>query len=320
MPVDGSEMKELSERLYIDRIDTRPLKTRVFEALRENPYLSNKKLCKVLGISYRLHGKTVRQYRWLLKTSTDFVDVSSASKLHWRVFGVVADNTLFNRDEAVAYGWHVKRNRNRSLAWLRDKGVLGWIDWGNRGKIIVRLKGNRNLGHLKQLFYNAFARNNLVDELSVVDDAFDRLEEIRRHHVFTLNENLPKFNVSTFGKTHGLRVYTDNSHAKAIEIEETVPLGVASRLDSLDEKLNHLVQGSMTSQQLLRANLGLLQASVKADYERKRPKHRVRHTNKPDRGEMLHVRGPLGLWAFPVFNSLLKLRRQPYHEGGKASG
>jgi hypothetical protein len=162
---------------------------------------------------------------------------------------------------------------------------------------------------LKQLFYNAFTRNELVDQLSIVDDAFDNLEETRRHHVFSLHEKTPRFDIRTFYKSRGLRIYSDGSHPEAIEVEECVPLGIAGRLNDLDGKMGYLWQGSLTSQQLARANLGLLQAMARENYKRSSSKRGVdmRSKNQDQRKSLC---GPFGIWQFPVVNTWLKHRKQ----------
>ena len=112
----------------IDLVDLRSLKNRLFAAWDENPYLSARKVCEIFNLNYRKRRGTIKTYRSEWKKLRSYEGGSSASSLHARTFVVSVDNNLFNRENACEHGWSLKQNRNKSLAWLRNKNTLGWVD------------------------------------------------------------------------------------------------------------------------------------------------------------------------------------------------
>ncbi len=79
-------------------------------------------------------------------------------------------------------------------------------------------------------------------------------------------------------------------------------------LDDISEKVDHLLQGGLTSQQLLRANLGLLQAKVREDRGEGVSNKKTSH--EPEPGQEQTISGPLGFWRFPIVNAFLQSNRE----------
>lgn len=46
--------------------------------------------------------------------------------------------------------------------------------------------------------------------------------------VFDVGASVPRFDIRTFERSHGLRIYTDGSHPSAIEVEETEPFWLSN--------------------------------------------------------------------------------------------
>jgi hypothetical protein len=295
---DEKNQTEPSADLSIDAVDTQSLKTQVFELLAKDPQLTVGKICRILDVSTKSRRKTVRQYVWLFKTST-FLGIPQGSPLpHKRVFvWEYVDRHLAG--SGIPRGWVKIANRNGM--WSYRDALCGGVHWHKNGVVRLYLRGAVQLARAKELFSRAFGW--LTDEqLCKYLDL--PLHETSRHWVFDVGVPLPRFDVRSFKRSHGIRVFSDRSHPNAVEIEETVPLGLSVRFDRMDEKFDYLLQGGSTSQQLLRANLGLLQAKVQEDREKSERGNGGENKFMTRTREGLH--GPLGLWHFPVANALLQ--------------
>lgn len=121
--------RESSNRASIDVVDmpTRPLKIRVFEKLMANPYLSNKELCKDLNIQYRKQGRTIRQYRYLLKKSIA-LGLPQRPLIHKRVFrwDCVPRDLMPGVPELSleTWGWRKSKNRNKMVIFNDERGSV----------------------------------------------------------------------------------------------------------------------------------------------------------------------------------------------------
>ncbi|UCD07915.1 MAG: hypothetical protein JSW41_03050 [Candidatus Aenigmatarchaeota archaeon] len=85
---------------------------------------------------------------------------------------------------------------------------------------MLYLQGPVLLARAKELFCRAF---HFLDPKKWDEFLDVPLKEERRHWVFEVGGIMPRFDIRTFERSHGLRIFTDGSHPNALEVEETTP-------------------------------------------------------------------------------------------------
>ena len=208
----------------------------MFEILRKNPYWKPKKICYILGLVYKKHG------RYVSKLKSDFhsyYKIGSPQIPHKRVFVweniprelfVKCFEEKFRKIESDKHlvaalkscGWRQPRQPQRN-PFLVFRGDHGSVHWYKSGKVILYLRGGLMLARVKEVFSEAFSflpNDMLVRYLDVP------LREESRHMVFDVGAPMPRFDVRYYEKSHGIRIFTDGSHPQCLEVAETEPFWI----------------------------------------------------------------------------------------------
>jgi len=61
--------------------------------------------------------------------------------------------------------------------------------------------------------------------------------EVGRHMVFNVVFSIPRFRIDHYKNSHGLTIYSDSSHPKAIEVCETIPIWLRPLEKQIEEHL-----------------------------------------------------------------------------------
>jgi hypothetical protein len=119
-----------------------------------------------------------------------------------------------------SYGWNY-HTRNK-LLFLHDDD-LGSFLWHNTNRIELYLKGKPLTARAKTLFCKAFFSDQLVSDIREIDKIFNMGHIERKHHVFFIGEEVPRFQIDYFASSHGLTILNDRSHQESIEVVENKP-------------------------------------------------------------------------------------------------
>lgn len=126
------------------------------------------------------------------------------------------------------WGWREVGNQNGM--WVH-RGLFGSVHWYKGGKVILYLRGELMLSHVKKLFCEAF---RFLPDKVLVRYLDAPLREEERHWVFDLGVPIPRFEIRHFERSHGLNFGADGSHPTSIEFRESKPFWIGEVRDTLE--------------------------------------------------------------------------------------
>lgn len=204
------------------------LRNKVFEVWVNNPYITAKKLCSDLKISYTEHQNYINRLLSEFRSYTDLGLPQEPLRLEHRTFewGCISRIGLLDQvsDELPLavhkVGWRVSRG-NRNDMWVFNHD-LGSVHWYKKGLVLLYLKGELLEAKVKELFCKAFSFMKQDQEFfkKYLDVP---LREVYRKWIFEMGKPIPKFDIRTFERSHGLRIFTDLSHPTSIHVGEAQP-------------------------------------------------------------------------------------------------
>jgi len=201
------------------------LRQKAYETWVKNPYIMAKKFCVDNQIDYKIHGayinKLLSEYRSYHKLGSPL----QAQRLEHRVFEW--PNML--RVVGVPCGWVVVANRNDMWVFRDPRGTVHWYQGG---LVRLYLKGEVLLAKAKELFCRAFSWLQPEDLKKYLDVP---LKEVYRKWIFNVGSPMPKFDIRSFERSHGLRVFTDGSHRTSLHFVETVPFWIDEQREATRE-------------------------------------------------------------------------------------
>lgn len=216
MSAENQLKKSNSEISYISSI-----RQQVFNALKKNPLLTCKSLCKLMDLDYKRH----RQYVYNLQSEwrSNYKNSLGLKRLNFHNWhGKVFAPEGLDREAAVVGGWIRTRARNRYLMWKDSE--LGRLEWFETGTIKVVVYKPVNKGKMLQLLANAFLKTGLIFDLRVFE-AFARTVKLKGASVvFETHERLPYMKIELFRESNGIVIRLgDRSHPTAVEVDFCLP-------------------------------------------------------------------------------------------------
>jgi len=207
---------------YSKNGNTESLRRSVFSLLDNDPYLTAKTICEMLGLPYK------EKYRYLNKLKSDWKSNhenkqgSNCSSVHaWS--GCCHVPQYVDRDLALKVGWKPTKAKNHWLLW-KDESGIGRMMWFESGRVNLYVTSPVNLGKVKQLVSNGFGFTGLIFSDKVMLQVQETIHHYGSHHVFDVGSPLPKKTVKDFEKSHGITIKIgDMSHPKSVEVEAHVP-------------------------------------------------------------------------------------------------
>ena len=235
------------------------LRQRLYQEWIKNPKFSNKMYAKILKEDYKTKKGYVRKLLSEFRRYHYYEGVHNVHKRTADFYGVAYD-----LERAIAHGWCVSENRNRKLVYHDIS--RGSVEHYVNGHVIVRLIGSipdaQIIAMFKELFSRAFSWFS--------DEEINRfiqapIRETSKHYVFEMGCKLPKFQIDTFKRSHGLEIYCDGSHPTAFEVASSEPYwvteienGIMKLIDAIKEQsgsLDGLVQPLTDLAQLTREGM-----------------------------------------------------------------
>lgn len=203
--------------------DPNSLRQRLYRLWVRNEHLSPQRCAKELGVSYREKGNYVRKLLSVFRNSHYFEQVQNLQVRHKR--SAEWEYVPFDRKRALEHGWVESRNRNKKLIYHDEP--RGTVDWFNNGHVILHLSASipnkQKLAKIKELFCRAFSWFGSEEWEKYLECP---IRETSKHWIFDVGAELPRFDIRTFEKSHGLRIYTDGSHPSSVEVAETEPFWI----------------------------------------------------------------------------------------------
>lgn len=232
-----------AKKSHCENSESESLRQQVFEQLDKNPLFTSKPLCRLLGVSYRTHGKYVANLRTQWKYHRRNERGSKCSIHAWRGWCYLpgALRTSGVRAQGVDVGWLVSRARNRWLLW---KDRLGRLQWFETGRVNLYVRKPATLGKAYQLICNGFSFTGLVTDLKVLEEILASVHFKGAHYVFPVGQRLPQLTINLFQKSNGVIIKVgDVTHPDCLEIIATYP-DWAERNERLLENLLHSMNGA----------------------------------------------------------------------------
>lgn len=196
----------------------------MIKLLKQNPLLTAKPICKLLGLPYKQYKSYIHNLRYHWKNS---LKIEQGSKGHPRPSfhkaqgWVYVDRLGLDRGLAVECGWVLSRNRNRGLIW-RDG--LGRMVWFESGRVNLHVRAPALKGRVFQLFCNGFSLTGLIDSVQVLSVVLKSIRLKSAHAVFDFGVRLPYFVIDLFKLSNGVVVKSgDVSHPTSVEIHFCYP-------------------------------------------------------------------------------------------------
>lgn len=204
--------------------ETHSLKQDVFEILDKYHDLEPLAICRQLQIPYKKHGATVANYKteWKSHFKNGVGSSCPTSQHNVRAFAYVPKSC--DRTAALAVGWQLSKNRNKTLLWKRSLH-LGRVEWFTSGKVLVYVrKPFQNLGKVKQILSDAFCGTGLIFSSKLMFAFLDSVHWKGSHDTFEFAERLPYRVIDNYVESHGIKiVFGDISHPSAVEVQWVHP-------------------------------------------------------------------------------------------------
>ncbi|MEM2112218.1 MAG: hypothetical protein QXX08_10160 [Candidatus Bathyarchaeia archaeon] len=176
--------------------------------------MTAKNLCKLLDLSYGIHGAYVNNCKSIWKSNYRNEQGSKCSIHAWRGWCYVPE--CLDRAKAENEGWIASKARNRWLLW-RDK--LGRLQWFETGRVNLYVRKPANLGRAYQLVCNGFSFTGLITDVKVLDGVLAGVRFKGAHYVFDTEQRLPKLLIDLFAKSNGVVIKVgDASHPNGVEV------------------------------------------------------------------------------------------------------
>lgn len=214
----------------------------MLQKLDENPLLTSKSLCKLLGLDYRRCGQYVSNLRSQWKYNYQNERGSKCSSVHgWRGWCFVPGG--LNRVTAVGAGWRVTRARNRWLLW-KDK--LGRLQWFETDRVNLYVRRPANLGKAYQLVCNGFSFTGLITDMKALEQVLRSVRFKGAHFVYDMKERLPYLVIDLFKRSNGVVIKVgDRSHPTGVEVIAEY-MDWAERNERLAEQLIDVLKQVLT--------------------------------------------------------------------------
>lgn len=207
---------------------TESIKKKVYAEWVKNPYARAVKICEICHFDYKQHGNYVNFLLSQFRSYTDLGLPQEPLRLEHRTFewscihreaplglGDIDKRLRFHRP-----GWKRAQDNNNEMWVFRDD--LGSVHWYKEGLVLLYLKGELKLAKVKELFCKAFSF--MPQDRAFFEKYLDvPLREVFRKWIFEMGKPVPKFDIRTFERSHGLRIFTDLSHPTSIHISEAQP-------------------------------------------------------------------------------------------------
>ena len=201
---------------------------KVYEEWVKNPYATAVKICENCHFDYKQHGKYVNNLLSQFRSHCDLGLPQEPLRLEHRTF----EWSCIPREELLGLGdidrrlsfhrpgWKRALDNNNEMWVFRDD--LGSVHWYKEGLVLLYLKGELKLAKVKELFCKAFSF--MTQDRAFFEKYLDvPLREVFRKWIFEMGKPVPKFDIRTFERSHGLRIFTDLSHPTSIHVSEAQP-------------------------------------------------------------------------------------------------
>ncbi len=225
------------------RNSTKNIKEQVYEEWVKNPYTTAIKTCNICHFDYQQHGKYVNNLLSQFRSHCDLGLPQEPHRLEHRTFEWTGIDRVYDIADLMAVvvwkvGWRVN-HPNRNEMWVfRDD--LGSVHWYKKGLVRLYLKGELQLAKVKELFCKAFSF--MPQDRAFFEKYLDvPLKEVYRKWVFDMGKPVPKFDIRTFERSHGLRIFTDLSHPTSVHVGEAQPFWLAEQ-HHVNEELSGVIQ------------------------------------------------------------------------------
>lgn len=231
-------------------------------------YATTKDICEEIGLDYEINKNYVRKERCLAQQRYTVTVTPHDTHRNKYVWQLPQWRHYKNKLEEAEYHYGWSYSKHNKLWFYRDN-ILGSILWHNTDRIELFLRGSPQLAKAKTLFNNVFFRNHLVDDFKEIDRLFNTGKIETKHHTFEIGEKLPRFEIDFFAGSHGLTLYTDDSHPKSLEVSESKPFW----LDELHE-IKDSFKTDMAEHMTLLSDMQKLQKELEKKVTRVTPKDR----------------------------------------------
>jgi len=214
------------------------LSTQIKSELEQNPLLTAKKLCFLMGLDYTRYCNYVNKVKSLWKY---YHEKGQGSKcpddVHcWRGFGYVPLDVRASIAHAIVEGWQSTRARNRMLLF---KNGLGRLELFGTGRVNLYVRKPASLGKAYQLFCDGFFKTCVITDVKVLEACLKGIRFKSAHFVFETKQRLPQLTIRLFDESNGVTVKVgDRSHPNSVE----VVAGFMDWAERLERKLDGLFE------------------------------------------------------------------------------
>jgi hypothetical protein len=230
------------------KVTSEPIKSRLFEWLRDNPNVRGrgylKRAARGIKLDYESNKKLFWKYASEYRTSLYSLPLSgSGSTLaccskpdsQHACFAEAEAPVCLSRerylevtDYALDVGWRLSKNNNHALIWDkpfgRDGARLGRVQWFVNGTVKIHVLPPQTLARAKQILYSAFISSGLILDRDIGDNFLDSVVWVGSHDVYETGKRLPYKKITTYGPLGVTKIVTgDNSDKEAIEVEVVKP-------------------------------------------------------------------------------------------------
>ena len=203
------------------RVDS--LRKKILGAWVKNPYNTASKICSDLQLDYKQHGNYINRLLSEFRSYYNFGSPQEAHLPEHRVFEweKIAREELPGQGELDRrlkfWGWEPVANRNNMWVF---KDARGSVHWYKEGLVRLYLKGELQIAKVKELFCRAFRWFTPQDLRKYLDVP---MKEVYKKWTFEVGAPVPRFDIRNFERSHGIRIFTDGSHPRAVHIGESAP-------------------------------------------------------------------------------------------------
>jgi len=213
------------------------IRKQIFDEWVKNPYTTAKKICVIHKLDYKQHGNYVNKLLSEFRSYYSLGLPQKAQRLEHRVFEWenIPRELLPGLDEDVGrrlkfWGWKPVENNNGM--WTFKGDPRGSVHWYKEGLVRLYLKGELQLASAKELFCHAFRWFTPAELVQYLDVP---LKETFRKWIFEIGSPMPKIDIRSFERSHGLHIFTDLSHATSLHVGESLPFWIGEQRQATSE-------------------------------------------------------------------------------------
>lgn len=213
------------------------LRKQLYDLWVSNPYVTPKNACEQLKFPWNEKRKYVKKLLSEFRSYYTLGLPQKAQRLEKRTFEWSCIPRIYENGGEMplavwGIGWRPVKGNNNGM-WV-FRGNFGSVHWYKEGLVHLYLRGELIEAKAKELFCKAFSF--MTQDKAFFERFLDvPLRETYRKWIFEIGSPMPKIDIRTFERSHGLHIFTDLSHRTSLHVGESTPYWIGEQRQATSE-------------------------------------------------------------------------------------